>query len=108
MGMFSWDCRGCGHPMLSDGATNDINAWMNEVVVLFSDSTRYVGCYDGYGRVGMANILDHNGEPECWHQACWWKNGTPEFSKESERSDDQGWFFNKGDHDMLEPEVKKS
>jgi hypothetical protein len=100
MGFFSWDCKGCGHPMLSRHATNKINEWMNDVVVLEKSGNAYMGKYDGYGRVGNAEIQTHG--PCCWHKACWEKAGKPEYSEASEMSEDQGYFFG-DEHDMKEP-----
>ena len=56
MGFFSWNCKACGHPMLSAHAINKINGWMSEIVVVtkhFSNGKERIfsGEYDGYGRV---------------------------------------------------------
>lgn len=108
MGFFSWNCRGCGHPMLSEYATNETNEWMRDVVVLEKSGNVYTGKYDGYGRVGGAEIHIQwenskllNG-PCCWHKACWEKAGKPEYDEQSKMSDDQGYFFD-DEHDMEEP-----
>ena len=105
MGFFSWDCKACNHPALSSMAVDTINAWMNKVVVLHSNGSRLIGEYDGYGRVDGAEILEimESDEVELWHYACWVKSGKPEYSGPSHYSDDQGWFFDEGDHDMEEP-----
>jgi len=108
MGFFSWDCKCCGHPALSPMAVNDINKWMNEVVVLSPEGSRLIGSYDGYGRVDEAELFDFFDDfnveaPELWHKACWIKAGKPEYSGPSVRSEDQGWFFNDPVHDMKEP-----
>ena len=105
MGFFSYNCKGCGHPLLCTQATTEINAWMTKSVVLFQDGTMAKGQYDGYGRVGGMELLDRISEPECWHEACWKKAGKPlEFTEPSEPANDQGWFFDDGAHDMEEPE----
>ena len=117
MGFFSFDCRVCARPMLSHHATNRINAWMNDVVVLRRRRVRPLeGPYDGYGRVcanpygakcgGLYRNVDilSAGQPECYHRACWILAGSPtEFSEPSDHSDDQGFFFPEGTHDIPKP-----
>lgn len=119
MGFFSFNCKACGCPMLSHHATNRVNAWMNDVVVLRRRRVRPLeGPYDGYGRV-CANPygakcgglhrwvdIDHHstGLPECYHRACWILAGSPtEFSEPSDRSFDQGYFFPPGLYDIPKP-----
>lgn len=103
MGMFSWDCRRCGHPALSPAATTKINVWMNRVVALTPNGSLHRGPYDGYGRVDDASIHER-GEPEVYHEACWRLAGKPvEFTGASMPSADQGWFFDEGAHDAPEP-----
>ena len=109
MGLFSWDCKSCDHPMLSKHVTNHINEWMNEVVVIEHDGVMLEGSYDGYGRVGDDDIRvtysghEFTNEPCCYHRSCWEKAGEPMGYDPSQGSDDQGYFFNEGDHDMREP-----
>ena len=113
MGFFSWDCRDCGHPMLSSWATNETNGWMQDVAVIQSDGARLRGLYDGYGRVishfspntliEICNPILHPGygDPECWHAACWGLAGEPTtYTEGSEMSEDQGYFF--GDEHNIE------
>lgn len=118
MGFFSWNCRGCGHPMLSDHKTNKINGWMRDVVVVESDGRLLMGDYDGYGRLTLGDDDDsasrepieinhmHGGgdygEPGCWHRACWLVAGRPTGYAPSESSVDQGFFFG-DEHDLEEP-----
>ena len=101
MGFFSWDCRECGHPMLSVYATNHINYWMRDVVAVEHTGSIIKGKYDGYGRVGghELNLLN---EPGCWHRACWELAGKPTDYKPSIMSEDQGFFF-EDEHDMEHP-----
>jgi hypothetical protein len=109
MGLFSWDCKECEHPMLSEYATNNINQWMNDVVVIESDGSILKGAYDGYGRVGELEITfgicghEFTNEPCCYHNACWENAGEPTEYKPSQGSNDQGYFFDEGEHDMEEP-----
>ena len=105
MGFFSWNCRGCEHPLLSRWVTNNTNAWMENAVVIESEGSVLVGLYDGYGRVGERQINHALNEPGCWHRACWESVGKPVDHSPSARSDDQGFFFDPGDHDMDEPDL---
>ena len=106
MGLFSWDCNECGHPMLSEYATNRKNDWMNDVVVIESNGGILKGSYDGYGRVDTRDITfgisghEFTDEPCCYHSACWEKAGEPTEYKPSQSSADQGYFFDEGDHNM--------
>ena len=110
MGFFSWNCRGCGHPMLSEYATNETNGWMRDVGAVEHDGNVVKGGYDGYGRVGEVELkygpwTDHStclNEPGCWHLACWELAGKPTDYKPSVMSKDQGFFFD-DEHDIDEP-----
>jgi hypothetical protein len=105
MGVFSWDCKYCGHPMLMLEATNVKNRWMNRVVVLTKRGSMYRGLYDGYGRVDGAEI-DSTDEPECYHENCWDIAGRPtKYSEPSKSSADQGFFFGNGAHDIDPPSI---
>jgi hypothetical protein len=111
MGLFSWDCRGCGHPLLHNmGATNDVNDWMNDVVILNPDGSRIEGSYDGYGRVerptGPTFLAGIGMGPCAWHRACWEIAGEPDEYVPSASSDDQGHFFEEGAHDMADPRLQ--
>jgi len=104
MGFFSWNCKGCGHPMLSEGATNEDNAWMQDVVAMLDNGSRVTGKYNGYGRADGQEMDPYgSSEVECWHKACWEKAERPEYTGDSEPAEDQGWFFEDGAHDMDEP-----
>ena len=117
MGFFSWNCRGCDHPLLSRYATNRVNAWMEEVAVIAHTGTLLVGFYDGYGRVdvtvhgnGKGTTIPTLGcrrEPSVWHRRCWENAGSPKEYVPSASSDDQGYFFSPGAHDMKEAPKKK-
>jgi hypothetical protein len=103
MGFFSQDCKACGHPALSTMATNERNRWMNEVVVIKANGSLHAGSYDGYGRVdGGEHVIGE--DATVWHRACWEVAGRPlDYQGASPYSDDQGWFFDEGDHDMDDP-----
>jgi len=114
MGFYSYKCRGCSHPLLSRYATSRLNNWMEDVVIIHkTDGVVARGAYDGYGRIPRLDgaemyTLGYNDETDqakeaCWHRACWQKAGEPAFDKASDSADDQGYFFNEGDHDMPDP-----
>ena len=119
MGMFSYKCRGCGHPLLSEYATNRINDWMQDAVVLHKDYGLLAqGQYDGYGVVPLAGDAGSEGgttyrlgydeeSGDCmeavWHNACWTKAGKPLFDEPSKSAEDQGYFFKSRAHDMVNP-----
>jgi hypothetical protein len=42
-------------------------------------------------------------DPYIFHEACWFKAGKPMEWRESESSDDQGFFFDEPDHNMRCP-----
>jgi len=100
VGFFSWDCK-CGHPLLSNYVTNEVNGWMNQVVVLEPSGCLLKGDYDGYGKVGGREI---DFDSQVFHHACWELAGRPtQYTEPSPGSADQGFFFDAGDHDMPEP-----
>ena len=103
MGFFSWDCKECDHPLLSPYSTNSINGWMNSAVVIESNGSILKGDYDGYGRIDIQDIGWEDGEPCCYHEACWEKAGKPTEYKPSTPSSDQGFFFDEGAHNMEAP-----
>ena len=103
MGFYSWDCKVCGHPLLSSYALADKNKWMNEAVVLFKDGGIVTGEYDGYGRLdGEHGEEEIDGDPECYHAACYKLAGKPtEFTEKSRSAGDQGYFFEDKVHNFL-------
>jgi hypothetical protein len=115
MGFFSFNCKGCGHPLLSEYVTSPVNHWMQKAVAIpkdFDPDTQEVrkGNYDGYGtleeKVGdntNTYQLEFDG-PCVWHQACWKAAGNPTDYEPSDIDEDQGYFFNHAqDHQMEEP-----
>ncbi len=108
MGFFSWNCNGCGHPLLSRYATNRVNAWMESAIVIDHAGKLFKGDYDGYGRVGGASIHKpvDGPEPCVWHRRCWENAGSPKEYVPSVYSADQGYFFSPGAHDLGEPRKK--
>jgi hypothetical protein len=104
MGLFSWNCKGCGHPALSKDATSPINAWMKQVVIIEKSGDRHSGEYDGYGRAGSYDYAGGDGADPCLrHEACWEAAGRPAHDGASDPAPDQGWFFDEGEHDAPDP-----
>lgn len=113
MGVFSWCCNSCGHPALCRTACDpEINLWMSSVVALckkgpFSEGGMHAGEYDGYGRVGGAELHEVGSAGfSLFHRSCWELRGQPlEFTWQSTSAVDQGWFFEDGAHDLLDPKT---
>jgi len=106
MGFFSQDCKSCGHAALSSYVTNEVNAWMSDVVSISPEGDIHMGEYDGYGRVGGADYAVGEGAT-VWHRACWELAGKPlDYQGESRRSSDQGYFFEEGAHDLPDPRIR--
>lgn len=111
MGFFSADCTGCGHPLLSQYATNAPysgvdNTWMQEGVTVFADGSLVCGTYDGYGRYETSDLrtVESVDQGTVWHRACWEVAGAPrDYRGESRPSEDQGYFFDEGAHDLPDP-----
>jgi len=56
MGMFSWECKGCGIE-LHEGEQVRLNGCQGE--------------YDGYGRAGGFDLNAGGSEPAAWHEVCY-------------------------------------
>lgn len=109
MGFFSYLCKECGHPLLSPQATDPgINDWMAQAAILTNRGSIIIGEYDGYGRAGeMEDGMEY---AACLHEACWERAGRPGFKHYGEPSThapDQGFFFDDGDHDLIDPRIMK-
>lgn len=46
MGLFSWECKACGLPILVPHATNKVNRWMNQAVAVDRNGKFYNGSYE--------------------------------------------------------------
>lgn len=66
MGMFSWECKGCGGELCEP-----------EIALVRMPNGITWGPYDGYGRAGMFDAGDTNTEPAMWHKYCY-DRATPE------------------------------
>ena len=109
MGLFSWDCVGCGHSLLKPDSTDHINDWMSNTVAVLKSGKLAKGFYDGYGRLvptrrdaldfDTSNATDINpatrdDSPTVYHRQCWDLLGQPtDYAGASQSSDDQGHFF---------------
>ena len=103
MGLFSWDCKYCLHPLIMPSNAESKNRWMSQVVALLPNGDVLKGDYDGYGRVAGGEIHG-GGEPEVYHDRCWERIGKPTtFTKASRSSTDQGHFYNDGVHNSPPP-----
>jgi len=106
MGMFSWNCKGCGHPLLSHGTTEEHNKWMTQGVVLNSHGEIMRGEYDGYGSCGSFDSDECGDDPEMYHEACWEVLGKPtKYTGPSQSARDQGCFFDDGVHNVYAPKT---
>lgn len=95
MGFFSWNCTKCGHSIMSPYAVHGDEMWLNECVALFPDGARYKGSYDGYGRVGGAEV-DYGVDVEFQHIRCWEEAGKPDYEQNSPDAGGQGHFYDDG------------
>lgn len=90
MGMFSWDCNGCGFSLRDCKGCSQDN-WMSRGVCLTPDGSRVIGFYDSYGHLGEYNLVNQIGKFAIWHHACWELAGKPEYDKPARHSHDQGF-----------------
>jgi len=105
MGLFSWDCEGCGHPLIMPLNAQDKNGWMTEAVAITSRGDVISGTYDGYGRLDGENIFDGlENDPQVYHKICWERAGKPnKFERPSRSSADQGHFYGENEHNSPPP-----
>lgn len=106
MGFSSWNCLGCGKPVMNSFNLPIARMWENDVVAIAFDGTRHEGSYNGYGGVGIVRIpidweANENAEdnwveggdppiaglPGLWHQRCF---------KEGETYRPSSWARNQG------------
>ena len=113
MGFFSWSCNHCGKSILSPWATDEKTKWMHRCVAI-TENGMIIGVYDGYGRL---DLIDSVGEsvdiaftkPQVYHYSCWLMAGGPtEYLGPSKRAEDQGYFIDRADYDIMDPLLKKA
>ena len=104
MGLFSWNCKKCGHSIKSPYSIPTGWEYMNEAVILREGENPIYGEYDGYGSIGAFEVNSFGGdEPEMWHKVCWENAGKPEYTGDSEYAPDQGFFYDDpSDEELLE------
>jgi len=94
MGFFSWNCKGCNESIKAPFEVPVDIEWQNDAVLLCEDGSLVCGDYDGYGRIGGADIEFKTSNPELWHKKCWEKAGQPmKYSGPSDYAQDQGFFY---------------
>lgn len=96
MGFFSWECRHCGHSILSRYSADEPFDWMSRAVALQRNGTLLRGEYDGYGRIDGTELHYTFGsnEPEMYHEKCWEQAGSPyTYTQGSRNAPDQGYFI---------------
>lgn len=102
MGMFSWDCNGCGFSLRDCSGCSEEN-WMGRGVVMTQDGSRVIGWYDGYGHLGEYNLVNQIGRFAVWHFACWELAGRPEYDRPACHSHDQGFCHAMHGHALPRP-----
>jgi hypothetical protein len=110
MGLFSWDCKGCGHPLISHWYIEKDNRWMMDGVFIELNGKEHRGSYDGYGRLDdtdIVEILDME-NPCVYHVACYELLERPGYTGPSNRSWCQGAMTcgkDEHDHNVPEPDT---
>ena len=111
MGFSSKNCNTCGHPLLSQYAIFEggVNQWMTQAAIIERKGL-VVGEFTGYNSVCLGGESDHiiNYSANCYHRHCWELQDRPTEWVESKTSDsarDQGYFFDKDDHNYSEQEI---
>ena len=90
MGLFSWDCIGCGESIKAPYELPEDMAWQNKCVAISPNNMMEAGPYDGYGRISGQLGVD----VEVWHHKCWEEAGQPmKYTEASPPSGDQGFFY---------------
>jgi hypothetical protein len=103
MGFFSQECTDCQCSVLSPYVTDGENSWLADAVVITPEGNIHRGVHDGYGTVGE---VEHaiGFDNTVWHEACWELAGQPgDYLGASPHANDQGYFFDPGEYDILDP-----
>jgi len=97
MGFFSWQCNKCGFSLRSRHSTDAATEWMKYGIVATEDGQLFKGEYDGYGRLGEADVnlvaLDERVAFSLYHERCWEDAGKPLFIGHALDAADQGFFL---------------
>ena len=98
MGFFSWQCAKSNKPVMAQVAVQGTPwAFASEVVVLFRNSDRISGTYDGYGRVGAFDLTDY--PDERWRMVIkdYYNGETFDQLPQNKYDQGQGFFYNDED-----------
>jgi hypothetical protein len=103
MGFFSWDCKGCGESIKAPYGIPKDKEFQNMAISISEAGNIHRGKYDGYGYLGASDLTMQMDKMELWHEECWKGAGQPmKFTGESKYSDDQGFFYDKGDDGVID------
>ena len=95
MGFFSWRCAKSDKPVMAEVAVRNTPwAFASGVVVLFKNGNRVSGTYDGYGRVGELELVDH--PEERWRMIIekYYNGETFDQFEKNPWDQGQGFFYN--------------
>ena len=99
MGFFSWRCAKSNKPVMADVAVRNTPwAFASQVVVLFKNSSRITGTYDGYGRVDDFELLDL--QESSWRMVIEKYYNSETFDQLAQNKYDQGQGFFYNDEDL--------
>lgn len=112
MGFFSWCCKRCGVSIVAEPAACPVTAWQTEAVLVGKEGQAIVrGTYDGYGRIGDAEIEGICGgyDDVClYHAACYdsaQRAGIVDSSPSVDARDQGYWIKEGSEHDAPPPSV---
>jgi len=102
MGLSSWLCRRCSHPIACPYYLRPGTSWMNRVVLVQAQGIEIArGTYDGYQRIQTGEddvveleVMDEERwlGPEIYHEACFDVHGPTAKRGMTESDDSQGGF----------------
>lgn len=97
MGLYSFNCRGCGESIKAPYSLENYLVWQNKAVCLEEIGNITIGSYDGYGQIDGRNDLEFC---DWWHHQCWIEAGKPPFEAPAKSAKDQGYFFHDKTRDL--------
>lgn len=98
MGFFSWQCAKSNKPVMAEVAVQGTPwAFASDVIVLFKNGQRVQGTYDGYGRIGELELVDHR--EETWRMVIerYYNGETFEDLPKNKYDPGQGFFYDDAD-----------
>lgn len=107
MGFFSWTCAKTGLPVMSSYAVEGHKEldFLCHAVVLFPNGDKITGVYDGYGRIGMIDLLEVTG-PFKMVIRKYYNDEKYDDLRESENEPNQGYFWNDDELIQIVKEVE--